>query len=90
MAPDHISTTMTYSIWCEEHFWNASVLQVVCNLHDQCHCFATMATMVPRICMEDLRKTTKNFSRDTWSPGLYLNLGPPKYEAEPTCLREDK
>jgi hypothetical protein len=33
------------------------------------------------ICMERLRKTTKNLSHDSRSPGRYLNLGPPEYEA---------
>jgi hypothetical protein len=35
----------------------------------------------PCIRLEELRKTTKNISQDSWSQGQDLNLGPPKYEA---------
>jgi hypothetical protein len=31
--------------------------------------------------MEGLRKTTRNLSQDSPSPGRNLNKGPPKYEA---------
>jgi hypothetical protein len=33
------------------------------------------------ICLEGLRKTTKNLSQDSRSPGRDLNPGPPEYEA---------
>jgi hypothetical protein len=33
------------------------------------------------ICVEGLRKTTKNLSQDSRSRGQHLKLGPPKYEA---------
>jgi hypothetical protein len=33
------------------------------------------------ICMEGLRKTTKNLSQDSQSLGQDLNLGPPECEA---------
>jgi hypothetical protein len=39
----------------------------------------------PGICIEGLRKTTKNLSQDSWSPGRDLNTGPPKYEAGNKC-----
>jgi hypothetical protein len=32
----------------------------------------------PGICLEGLRKTTKNLGQDYWSPGCGLNLGPPE------------
>jgi hypothetical protein len=35
----------------------------------------------PGICLEELRKTTKNLSQDSKSSGRYLTPGPPKYEA---------
>jgi hypothetical protein len=35
----------------------------------------------PRICLEGLRKATKNLSQDNWSPGEDLKPGPPEYEA---------
>jgi hypothetical protein len=35
----------------------------------------------PGICVEELRKTTKNLSQDTRSPGRDLNPGLPAYEA---------
>jgi hypothetical protein len=35
----------------------------------------------PGICLEGLRKATKNFSQDSRSPGRDLNSGPPEYEA---------
>jgi hypothetical protein len=35
----------------------------------------------PSIFLEGLRKTTKNFSQDTRSPGRDLNPGPPEFEA---------
>jgi hypothetical protein len=35
----------------------------------------------PGIRLEGLRKTTKNLSKDSRSPGRDLNLGPPEYEA---------
>jgi hypothetical protein len=34
----------------------------------------------PGICLEGLRKTTKNLSQDNRSPGRDLNPGPPEYE----------
>jgi hypothetical protein len=34
------------------------------------------------IYLEGLRKTTKNLSKDSRSPGRYLKPGPPEYEAE--------
>jgi hypothetical protein len=34
----------------------------------------------PSICLEGLRKTTKNLSQDTRSPVRDLNPGPPEYE----------
>jgi hypothetical protein len=33
------------------------------------------------ICLEGLRKTTKNLSQDSRSPGRDLDPGPPEYEA---------
>jgi hypothetical protein len=39
------------------------------------------------ICLEGLRKTSKNLSQDSRSPGLYLNQGPPEYcTAENTVI----
>jgi hypothetical protein len=35
----------------------------------------------PGICLEGLRKTTKNIGQDSRSPGPDLNSGPPEYEA---------
>jgi hypothetical protein len=35
----------------------------------------------PNIHLEGLRKTTKNLSQDSWSPGQELNPGPPEYKA---------
>jgi hypothetical protein len=35
----------------------------------------------PVICLEGLRKNTKNLSQDSRCPGRDLNLGPPEYEA---------
>jgi hypothetical protein len=35
----------------------------------------------PGICLEGLRKTTKNLSQDSQSLGQDLNPGPPKYNA---------
>jgi hypothetical protein len=35
----------------------------------------------PGICLEELRKTTRNLTQDSRSPYRDLNLGPPKYEA---------
>jgi hypothetical protein len=35
----------------------------------------------PSICLEELRKTMKNLSRDSQSPGRDLNPGHPEYEA---------
>jgi hypothetical protein len=35
----------------------------------------------PGICLEGLRKTTKNLTQDNRSPGRDLNPGPPEYEA---------
>jgi hypothetical protein len=37
--------------------------------------------MHPSIFLEGLRKTTKNLSHDSRSPGRDLNTGPPEYEA---------
>jgi hypothetical protein len=34
----------------------------------------------PVIRLEELRKTTKNLSHDSRSPGRDLNLGPPEYD----------
>jgi hypothetical protein len=35
----------------------------------------------PNICLEDLRKSTKNLSQDSRYPGWDLNPGPPEYDA---------
>jgi hypothetical protein len=35
----------------------------------------------PSICMEELRKTAKKFSKDIRFPGRDLNRGLPEYEA---------
>jgi hypothetical protein len=35
----------------------------------------------PSICLEGMRKTTKNLSQDIRSPGWYFNPGLPEYEA---------
>jgi hypothetical protein len=35
----------------------------------------------PGVCLENLRKTMKNLSQDSRSPGQDLDPGPPKYEA---------
>jgi hypothetical protein len=41
----------------------------------------------PSICLGELKKTTKNFSQDSQSPGRYLIQRPPEYEAGvPTTL----
>jgi hypothetical protein len=37
--------------------------------------------LYPRICLEGLRKTTKNLSQDSRYPGRDLKPGPPEYEA---------
>jgi hypothetical protein len=37
--------------------------------------------VLSRICLEGLRKTTKNLSQDSRSPGRDLNPGPPEYKA---------
>jgi hypothetical protein len=34
------------------------------------------------ICLDVMKKTTKNLSQDTRSPDRYLNPGPSEYEAE--------
>jgi hypothetical protein len=38
-------------------------------------------TMYPGICLEGLRKTTKNVHQYSWPPGRDLKLGPIVYEA---------
>jgi hypothetical protein len=38
------------------------------------------ATTLFCICLERLRKSTKDFNQDDESLGWYLNLGPPLYE----------
>jgi hypothetical protein len=42
-----------------------------------------------RICLEGLRNTTENISRDSRSPGQFLNPKPPEYEAECKLLGHD-
>jgi hypothetical protein len=37
--------------------------------------------------MEGLRKTMKNCSQDSWSPGQDLKPGPPKYKAGVLTIR---
>jgi hypothetical protein len=41
----------------------------------------------PDICLEGLRKKTKNLSQFIRSPGRDLNPGPPEYEAEVLTTR---
>jgi hypothetical protein len=43
----------------------------------------------PGICLDGLRKTTKNLGQDSRSPGPDLNLGPPEYEAGVLTLDHD-
>jgi hypothetical protein len=34
----------------------------------------------PGVCLQGLKKTKKNLGQVSWSPGWYLNWGPPKYK----------
>jgi hypothetical protein len=43
--------------------------------------------VLPRIYLEGLRKTTKNLSEDSQSPGRELYPGPPEYEAGVLAIR---
>jgi hypothetical protein len=42
----------------------------------------------PGIRLEELRKTTTNLSKDSWSPGQDLNPGPSEYEAGVLTTRQ--
>jgi hypothetical protein len=67
------SVTQTVQHWMKEWFmnWKRCRRKQSCpNLWDY-----------PSICLEGLRKTTKNLSQDSQSLGWDLNHGPPKYEA---------
>jgi hypothetical protein len=41
--------------------------------------------LILRNCLKRLRKTTKDFSQDSWSPSQDMNLGCTEYETSDNC-----